>query len=670
MQISTKFDFQKIPCQEAFNMRLMVNIESESNPNRINKPLNLALVLDHSGSMRGDKLLYVKEAAKTLINNLGKDDYFSLTVFDSNIEPLIPPTKAGEVYGIEESINSVVAGNTTNLGGGYQQGFAFAKEKINGENISRVMLLTDGLANCGITDPYRLAEIAEENQGEGISTTTIGVGERYNEFLLGKMAENGGGGAYFIENPDDAPGVFEEELGYLKSLSATDFELKIVLADKNIYVNQLNTYRSTNKNQFLLGDVYERQVKNIVLEFKLPKMKIGRGLEIGHIEVSYRDVSANEKGVTTLKLPLTIDIVNKKDFSAISPDKAVIIASAFLTVAKGKREAIKRSDRREYQEAANMLERCAYTIEVLINKYGLDSPRLITDVNELLERARNLRSRGASYYNLIERKRMYHESDMVTKGKQGSYDAMMGRRKREGNRHGYTLEFPCFLINGHILVETGNDRILIDSGAPLSLGQDSSIILGSRRFPLSKEYMGLEIEYFSNLIGTRFSVLMGADILNTIDYIIDLENGLFVFSNNSMVFQGAVLRSNYFKGIPIINAKTDRRDIKLFFDTGAKISYLKSDIAPDYPVVGQDIDFYPGIGEFQVDTYEVPLFLGEHSFPQKMGILPEMLEMSIDAAGVDGILGTSIFDMFKVCFSASRKQIIIKRYKRKIYSKK
>ena len=249
MHISTKFDFDKIPSHEEFNVRLMVEIESEPNSNRIGKPLNLALVLDRSGSMHGNKLQYVKEAAKTLVNNLDKDDHFSVTVFDSNIEPLIPPVKAGQAYGIEEVIDGIVTGDTTNLSGGYQQGCAFAKEKIDGENISRVMLLTDGLANRGIADPDQLADIAGTMQVDGISTTTIGVGEEYNEFLLGKMAENGGGGAYFIENPNDAPSVFEEELGYLKSLAASDFNLKIVLTDKNIHFNQLNTYRITNGNR-------------------------------------------------------------------------------------------------------------------------------------------------------------------------------------------------------------------------------------------------------------------------------------------------------------------------------------------------------------------------------------------------------------------------------------
>jgi len=660
MHISTKFDFHKIPDHREFDVRLMVNIESESTSGKISKPLNLALVLDRSGSMSGHKLEYVKEAAKILINEMGKDDFFSLTVFNSSVKPLISPVKINQAYGIEETVNSIVAGDTTNLSGGYQQGCALAKEKMVDENISRVMLLTDGLANRGIVDQNHLSDIARAMQVEGISTTTIGVGENYNEFLLGKMAENGSGGAYFIENPDDAPSVFEEELGYLKSLTASDFELKVVLSGENIRFNQLNTYRTTDGNRFLLGDVYAGQFKSIVLEFKLPKMKIGRGVEIGHIEVSYRDASEGEKGTRNLNLPLKIDVVNKKDFSKISPDKDVVIASALLTVARGKSKAIKLSDGGKYQEAAGLLEKYADVIENLINKYKLDAPRLIADINELRERAQKLKFRGADYYSRTERKRMYHESDMLMKSKPASYDAMMSRRRSRGSGHHQMSKFPCFLVNGHILAEIEDDRVLVDSGALLSIGHNTFFNLGSRRFPLHKDFLGFDVNDFSRLIGMRISVVLGADILNEFEYVINLKNEEFLISTDSIGFLGNVLRPDYLQGIPIIPAKIDNRNVKLFFDTGAKLSYIKSSIAPDYPVVGQDTDFYAGFGEFQVDTYKVPLFVAGHSLHQEMGTLPQTLEATLMAAGVDGILGTTIFDRFKICFSARRKQIIIR----------
>lgn len=654
MNVSTKFDFCKIPNRKRFNARLMVSIQSEHTSTQNNKPLNLALVLDRSGSMRGHKIRYVKEATKILTSRMGKDDFFSLTIFDSEVKTLIPPIKIGKASGIEEAINSITARDTTNLSGGYIQGCDYARENKADENVTRVMLLTDGLANRGITDPGQLVDITSTMQVEGISTTTIGVGENYNEFLLGKMAENGGGGAYFIESPDDAPSVFEEELGYLQSLVATDLELKIVPANDNIRFEQLNTYRVSGTNKYLLGDVYEDQIKSLILEFELPEMEIGQDIEIGHIEVSYRDTTGEESTIKTLKIPVKIDVVSKEDFLKITPDKDVVIAAAYLTVARGKAEAIKLADRREFERAADLLEKYAADIEKLVERYQLNDSRLINDIKELRDRAQNLRNRGEEYYNPIERKRMYYESDMLMKSKSSSYDAMINRRAHSREM----FKYPCFHIDGYILAEIGNDKVLIDTGAPVSIGDMSSYTLGSRRFPLQENYLGFDIDDFSRLIGMRISILLGADILNTFDCIIDLKKEKFIISLDSINYHGDVLESDSFHGVPIISAKTDNRSIKLFFDTGSKLSYLKSDIVTDYPAIGQDTDFYPGFGEFQTDIHKLNLSIAGHQLKQRMGTLPQTLEMALSVAGIDGILGTAIFDKFNICLSARRKQII------------
>ena len=659
MHASIKFDRPKIPENNEYNVRLMVNLESETAPGRVNKPLNLALVLDRSGSMSGQKLRYVKDATKMLIQNLDKDDFFSLTMFDSQVTPLILPVKAGQAHGVEQTIDSIHSGDTTHLSGGYQQGCAFIKEEKTNKNISRVMLLTDGLANRGITDPGQLAELAAGMQVKGISTTTIGVGEDYNEFLLGKMAENGGGGTYFIENPDDALGVFEEELGYLKSLAATECTLKVVMQDKSICFDQLNNYKVSKDNAFLLGDIYQGQAKNLVLELELPEMEIGSGLKIGHIEVSYRDASKQGNHLKHIEIPILIDVVSQEEFANIKPDKDVVTAAAFLTLARGKREAIELSDQRKYKKAARLLEEYADAIDELIFKSKLDHSRLMTEVKELRKRARNLKDRGDAFYNRTQRKRMYYESEFSLKSNLSRYDSMMARRRPEGFSRNHMSTFPCYLVNGHLWAEMGNDRVLIDSGAQMSLGHKPSFTLGPERFTLNRDFMGFDVDDFSRLLGMRFTVMLGADILNKFDYIIDMVKEELVFSSNLINIQGDELHPEYFQGIPIISAETGLRNVRLFFSTGTKLSFIKSSLVNGYPSVGQDTDFYPGFGEFQVDTYKIPLSIARHRMEQHMGTLPQMLEAPLTLAGVDGILGTSILDSFKVCFSAKRKQIIL-----------
>src|SRR2546425_501826 len=140
--------------------------------------------------MAGDKLANVKEATRILADHMGKDDVFSLTTFDTHVAPVVAPIRmGGAVPSIGPAIDGIQAGSTTNLSGGYEQGCAFARENKSGENITRVVLLTDGLANVGIQSPAGLADLAGRYRAEGITTTTIGVGRDYNEELLGKMAE-------------------------------------------------------------------------------------------------------------------------------------------------------------------------------------------------------------------------------------------------------------------------------------------------------------------------------------------------------------------------------------------------------------------------------------------------------------------------------------------------
>ena len=340
MKLESKFDFNKILENTRFNTRLMVSLTADDNVDQKEQPLNIAVVLDRSGSMSGDKLKYVKMATKILSNQLNQKDTLSLTIYDNEIDKLVPPKKMKDMHGFELAVDSIRSGGMTYLSGGYEQGCKFANDHKSKDNVTRVMLLTDGLANEGITNPDQLASIALKKNQNGITTTTIGVGEDYDEFLLGKMAENGGGGTYFIENPDDAPGVFQEELGYLKSMAATKVTIKFIPKNKDIVFDQLNTYRVNDDGSYLLGDLYSGQKKSIVLETLIPTMSIGEGQDIGTFEIQYQDTSSIEIKEEMQSIPVTIDVVSAAEFENETADRDVTLEAAFLLVAKAKSEGI------------------------------------------------------------------------------------------------------------------------------------------------------------------------------------------------------------------------------------------------------------------------------------------------------------------------------------------
>lgn len=188
-------------------------------------PLDLALVLDHSGSMAGQKLDHVRKSCVKLVELLKDTDSVSVVIFENQVTVVAPPTKCtpdGKTELIRR-INQVQSAGGTNLSGGLFKGLEFvagAKEGV----VRKCLLFTDGQANDGVTNPEQLAKLAlEMRQGTGIST--FGYGDGYNADLLAKLAQNGG--TYFIDTPDKILTAFGTELGGLISTFGQNVEMRL-----------------------------------------------------------------------------------------------------------------------------------------------------------------------------------------------------------------------------------------------------------------------------------------------------------------------------------------------------------------------------------------------------------------------------------------------------------
>ncbi|HDP25729.1 MAG TPA: VWA domain-containing protein [Deltaproteobacteria bacterium] len=426
MEIRTRFDYGKIPYGKDFTVRMMIEMEEQARDTGVRKPLNIGLVLDRSGSMGGMKLHNVKEAAKHFIGQLADEDIVSLTVFDDEILTIAGPTPAGRIPFLNEKIDSIEHRGRTFLSGGYEQGCAYVAERMGSQCISRVILLTDGLANVGVQNPGALAEMASFMRIRGITTTTIGVGSDYDEMLLGNMSEKGGGNAYFIEKPTDAVEVFAEEVGYLTSLSATECTVKLEPAKHQLAYDQLNSYAVLDDGTWLVGDLYSGQKRSLLLEMKLPAIKTSGSVELGRIIVTYRDAVEHETTPKTIHHPIEIEVVTKAAFKSVKPDTTVLSESSILMMAKAKAEAITLGDHRRFDEAAALLERVAATVE----KLGLADSRVRMFVEELRNLALRFRTQRDEYYTAHNRKRMYHDSNMIRMNRVESYESMITRRNR------------------------------------------------------------------------------------------------------------------------------------------------------------------------------------------------------------------------------------------------
>lgn len=198
------------------------------------------------------------------------------------------------------------------------------------------------------------------------------------------------------------------------------------------------------------------------------------------------------------------------------------------------------------------------------------------------------------------------------------------------------------LENGHPFITLPEGTFLLDTGAPTSFGRVSPILLDGQSFGLPPNYMGLTAQVLSTYVGRETVGILGADILNQFDVLIDLPNSRVCFSSVPLECDGEILQMDFCMGVPILESTVYGNPVKMFFDTGAQISYLQDDCLSSFPAEGSMTDFYPGIGQFSTDTFRAPIRLGRLDCQLRCGQLPPLLGMSLMLAGTRGIIGNEI----------------------------
>jgi Ca-activated chloride channel family protein len=225
--------------QATLLVRVAAPAATEHDGNRA-APLDVAFVLDRSGSMSAGKLDLAKEGVDLAAARLRDEDRTALVVYDDTVDtvqPLAPATPRVKA-GLRLALHGVDPGGSTFLSGGWVAGCQelagappSAGDGDAATRIRRVILLTDGLANVGIQDPGELARHAGELRRRGIATTTVGVGADFDEGLLSAMAEAGGGNFQYVADPEQLRAFFAAELEELFSVAATGLTVSLSLPD-------------------------------------------------------------------------------------------------------------------------------------------------------------------------------------------------------------------------------------------------------------------------------------------------------------------------------------------------------------------------------------------------------------------------------------------------------
>lgn len=207
---------------------LQIGLRARDGENEIIAPLNLALVIDRSGSMdTPDKMPLLKESLRVFLHSLAPNDIVAIVAYSDQAEVIAPAQAVGDGRWIDQAVAQLVPEGSTNLSDGLLRGFQEVERNFDIRRNNRVILLTDGIANQGITDPNQIAELARGYNDRGIFLGTIGLGHEFNDALLSQLARQGKGAYHFVATAQDMDKVFRQDVTGLLQKAASNVRVVI-----------------------------------------------------------------------------------------------------------------------------------------------------------------------------------------------------------------------------------------------------------------------------------------------------------------------------------------------------------------------------------------------------------------------------------------------------------
>jgi Ca-activated chloride channel family protein len=325
-------------------------------------PMNLSVVLDRSGSMQGAKIEKAKQAACVAIDQLADDDWFSLVIFDNETELLIPPNTIGGAHNrekLKERIDRIRPGGGTAIYAGVTLGAQQLRRNLDQERVNRVVLLSDGLANVGPSRTSDLANLGRDLRREGMSVTTIGLGDDYNEDLMTALAEASNANYYYVRDAEKLPGIFAEELGAARSVVARGVTIRIT-APEGVRLKEIigrPEIDCTGRSVEIKLPEYFGGDKRRFLARCIAENSTSEPLEIAMVDLSYEPASGGkaEPQQQAAKIKFTDEERKSDESLRVEISREVAVAKNRLA----KELAVKLADEGRSKDAADVLRKQA-----------------------------------------------------------------------------------------------------------------------------------------------------------------------------------------------------------------------------------------------------------------------------------------------------------------------
>jgi Ca-activated chloride channel family protein len=405
MQPTVKFDRTLVTVLVDEVVHVMLELAAPPATPMQRAPLDVVVVLDRSGSMAGQPLAAVTQATAQLLRLAGNDDRLGVVAFDDEVQMVLP-------LGRHDADRDALAvlqlqpGGMTNLSGGWLKGLEMLTTDVRPDALRRIILLTDGQANTGITGVSHLAPLVKSGHAQGVTTSFIGFSDNYDEVLLAALADAGMGNDYWCAGPDQAAQVFADEFGGLASVVAQNVSVEIAPSDAVAATAVLNEFPVTqvaNGVQVALGDAYGGEHRRVVAKFHLRPITADGPIDVATLTIRWVG-TAGDVSLHTVTVPVVVT-AGAANGDAVDPGVSPEVTEEVLRleVAKARRDAREAAERGDHDTAAGYLRRGATAAsslpmsEALVHELTLDADRLTDGQWDAGDAKRHMaRSRGAS----------------------------------------------------------------------------------------------------------------------------------------------------------------------------------------------------------------------------------------------------------------------------------
>ncbi len=373
-------------------------------------PLNLAFVIDRSGSMSGTPLQMARQAAVAAVRQMRPDDRVSVVAFDQQVDVIVPSQPVTDREAIIRAIDGIDDRGSTDLHSGWLEGATQVAQHLTPGALNRVIILSDGQANAGVTDRGEIARDVRGLTERGISTTAIGLGAHYDEELLLAIADAGDGNFEHVEDPARLPTFFEEEL---QGLTRTTGRMVSLGLEPNpefgVQVQDVLTALTRNTyGRLQLPNLVDGRAVEVVVTLTVPApaQPAGRTLGVTRVRLAWTGTDGKRQ---TRRAQLDLPLLDAAAYEALPEDPAVLEAQALQQAARLKREAVSAMDRGDLFAAQEHLR----SVQGLIASAPMSAEVLHHELQDLQAVAGAMASGDAA----LSRKRALSQVDARTRSK-------------------------------------------------------------------------------------------------------------------------------------------------------------------------------------------------------------------------------------------------------------